>query len=362
MEVNKLLFGGLTLGCLAAVGTGSYIAVRQNASPASETVRSAPEASDVAVPEAVGASGIEAVGASEGVITLAPLAVPQAPVGAQEPRTVPPPTSSSAPSSASATRTSRPSPAPRPARSTPPHAEAGASRAENRAKTNAPASSPTNGSGSMWESRSPVNPDMPGREAASSSPAGPSSAGSGEMETPARAEVVELVVPADSVLGLQVERTISSEFARVEDRVEARVTRDLRVGSRVVIPAGSVVQGSVTEVDTGGKVKERARLGVRFHTVVLADDTRLPVRTEAIVREGSSPTGESAAKIGGAAAGGAILGAILGGSRGAAIGGAIGAAGGTAATMAGDRNPAVLAQGSTVTVRIQQPVTVVLDK
>lgn len=169
---------------------------------------------------------------------------------------------------------------------------------------------------------------------------------------------VELVVPADAVLGLQVERTVSSEYAKVEDRIEARVTRDVRVGDRVAIPAGSLVQGSVTEVDRGGKVRERARLSVRFHTLVLADRSRLPIRTEAIVREGASPSGESAAKIGGAAAGGAILGAILGGGRGAAIGGAIGAAGGTAATMAGDRNAAVLAQGSTVTVRIQQPVPV----
>lgn len=203
---------------------------------------------------------------------------------------------------------------------------------------------------------------MPARESTSSPATSTPSRNGGDEESAARSEIVELVVPADAVLGLQIERTISSEFARVEDRVEARVTRDVRVGSRVAIPAGSVVQGSVTEVDTGGKVKERARLGVRFHTVVLADNTRVPLRTEPIVREGTSPAGESAAKIGGAAAGGAILGAILGGSRGAAIGGAIGAAGGTAATMAGDRNPAVLAQGSTVTVRILQPVTMTTEK
>jgi hypothetical protein len=174
--------------------------------------------------------------------------------------------------------------------------------------------------------------------------------------------IIDLVVPSDAVLGLQVERTVSSETARVEDRVEARVTRDIRVGDRVAIPAGSLVQGSVTEVERGGKVKERARLGVRFHTVVLADGARVPIRTEAVVREGQSPAGESAAKIGGAAAGGAILGAILGGGKGAAIGGAIGAAGGTAATMAGGRNPAVLPQGTTVSVRIQQPVTVSVEK
>jgi hypothetical protein len=174
--------------------------------------------------------------------------------------------------------------------------------------------------------------------------------------------MVDLVVPADAVIGLQVERTISSEVARVEDRVEARVTRDVRVGDRVAIPAGSVVQGSVMEVERGGKVKERARLGIRFHTVVLADGSRLGIKTDSVVREGASPANESAAKIGGAAVGGAILGAILGGGKGAVIGGSVGAAGGTAATMAGGRNPAVLPAGTTVSVRVQQPVTVTVEK
>jgi len=116
--------------------------------------------------------------------------------------------------------------------------------------------------------------------------------------------------------------------------------------------------GSVTQVDRGGKMRERARLGIRFHTLVLADGARVPVLTETIFREGESPTGESAAKIGGGAVGGAILGAILGGGKGAAIGGSIGAASGTAAVLAGGRNAATLAAGSTVTVRLQSPTTV----
>ena len=179
---------------------------------------------------------------------------------------------------------------------------------------------------------------------------------------PAEPETVELVVPADAVLGLQVERTVTSETARVEDRVEARVTRDVRVGDRVAIPAGSIVQGSVMEVERGGKIKERARLGIRFHTVVLADGSRLNIRTDSVVREGASPANESAAKIGGAAVGGAILGAILGGGKGAIIGGSVGAAGGTAAQMASGRNPAVLPAGTTVSVRVQQPVSVTVEK
>jgi outer membrane lipoprotein SlyB len=109
-------------------------------------------------------------------------------------------------------------------------------------------------------------------------------------------------------------------------------------------------------------MKTAARIGVRFHTLVLADNTRMPVHTEAIYREGKSPGNESAAKVGGAAVGGAILGAILGGGKGAAIGGSIGAAGGTAAAMAGGRNPATLASGTSLTVRLSQPVTVVVER
>lgn len=173
---------------------------------------------------------------------------------------------------------------------------------------------------------------------------------------------LELRVPADSVLGLQIDTAVTSEKAKLEDRVNARVTRDVTVGSEVAIPAGSRVEGSVTLVEKGGKVKERARLGIRFHTLVLADGTRMPLSTETLFRDGAPPAKESTAKIGGAAVGGAILGAILGGGKGATIGGAVGAAGGTAAVMAGDRNAATLPAGSPVTVRILSPVTVTIEQ
>ncbi len=152
-------------------------------------------------------------------------------------------------------------------------------------------------------------------------------------------------MPASSVVGLHVSTSITSETARVEDRVEARVTRDVIADGRVAIPAGTKVIGDVTLVERGGKMKDKARLGVRFHTLVLADGDQVPFRTDAIFREGASPGAESARKIGGAAMGGAIIGAIIGGAKGAAIGGATGAAGGGAVVMAGDRNAATLPAG-----------------
>ena len=172
----------------------------------------------------------------------------------------------------------------------------------------------------------------------------------------------ELVVSADSVIGLQLEKAVSTETAKIEDVVDARVTRDVRVGNEVAIPAGSRMIGSVTVADRGGKMKGRARLGVRFHTLVLADGTRTSLNTEPLIREGSSPSGESTAKIGAGAIGGAILGAILGGGKGAVIGGTAGAGAGTAAVLSGGRNAAELREGSTVTVRLIDPVTITVER
>ena len=169
-------------------------------------------------------------------------------------------------------------------------------------------------------------------------------------------------MPADSVIGLQIENAISSDRAKVEDPVRARVSRDVKVRDQVAIPAGSRAEGSITLVDKGGKLKDQARLGIRFHTIVLADGTRLPINTETIYREGESPARESAAKIGGGAVGGAVLGAILGGKKGAIIGSTVGAGAGGAAVMASEPNTATLPAGSTVTVRMSSPATVTVEK
>jgi type IV secretory pathway VirB10-like protein len=182
------------------------------------------------------------------------------------------------------------------------------------------------------------------------------------VSTPAAPQFEDVTVPADAVIGLQLESSLSSDTARIEDRVEARVTRDVRANGRVAIAAGSRVLGSVSVVERGGKMKERARLGVRFHTVILADGTALPLQTETVLREGEAPGNASAAKVGGGVIGGAILGAILGGGKGAAIGAGVGAGAGTAAVMAGGRRPAQIQAGSLITVKVLSPVTVAVEK
>ena len=339
MGINKLVFAALTAGCLVAAGLGGFVAIRYG-QPAAATAEQ-PAAPPMASPSTPGA-----VTESEGVITPvpAPASTPAA-VATPPVARVAPADSEAVRASTSRSTSSRRTP------SEPDSRRASASPSRPAPAPEPPPAAPAGSQGTMWETRPAIEPESP---AVAEEPQQP--------PPPPAPEFVDLQVPADSVLGLQVDRTVTSDLARVEDKVSARVTRDVRVGSRVAIPAGSVVSGSVTEVDRGGKMKGKARLAVRFHTVTLADGTQLSIRTDAVVREGESPARETAAKVGGAAIGGAILGAILGGGKGAAIGAGVGAAGGTAASMANDRNAATLPAGTSVTVRVQQPVTVTVQK
>ena len=333
---SRVLAGVLALGCVTAAAGGAYVAVRQSAAtPVPVAAAPAPPAEPEARPVAETEAVIGVTAPAQPSESEAPAAAAPAPTGRLTPEREAPP---------SASPIVRREPAARPAR--------------DRQIAARPAPLPA-----------PAPAPVPDRSVAAPSVAAPQIESVQEAartpEPPAAPPVPqfeEVVLPTSSVMGLEVDTPLSSEQARLEDRVDARVTRDVVASGRVAIPAGSRVIGAVTVVERGGKVKQTARLGVRFHTLLLSDGREIPLRTEPVYREGESPTGESARKIGGAAIGGAILGAIIGGGKGAVIGGATGAAGGSAVVMAGDRNAATLAPGTVVTVRLSAPTTIDVEK
>ncbi len=333
---SRVLAGLLAGGCLAAAAGGAYMAVRQN------VVQPVPVAASPASPGTAATPSTPAVAPVAETETIVSSPAKPQPEPAPAPATPSHPTTSreATKQAAPAVRREPPapsaSPAPRPTSAPAPQTPAPTVTAE---KPIAPAAGTQRTEPVQEPSRAPEPPAAP-REP----------------------QFEEVVLPAASVMGLEVDTALSSERARIEDRVDARVTRDVMADGHVAIPAGSRVIGSVTVVERGGKIKEPARLGVRFHTLVLADGREISLKTEPIYREGESPAADSARKIGGAAVGGAILGAILGGGKGAMIGGATGAAGGSAVVMAGDRNAATLTPGTVVNVRLSAPTTLEVEK
>lgn len=172
----------------------------------------------------------------------------------------------------------------------------------------------------------------------------------------------ELTVKADSVIGIKLDQAVSSATAKIEDRVTALVTRDVTVDGRTVLPINTKLEGTVTLVEPGSKFKGRARLWIRFHTIVLTDGQKVPIQTEALTRESESATASTATKVGTGAAAGAILGAVMGGKRGALIGAGVGAGGGAAATMAGNPKEVVLPVGTLFSMRLTHPVAITIER
>ena len=182
------------------------------------------------------------------------------------------------------------------------------------------------------------------------------------VQEPPKPRFEEVVVKEDSVIGIRIDQEVSSGTARLEDRITAKIVRDVAVDGRTALPAGTRLEGVVTLVERGGKMRTRAKLGIRFNMLVLADGLRVPIQTEAILREGESPSNEATSKIGAGAVAGAIVGGLLGGKRGAVVGSTVGAAGGTAAVMTSGRNEVTLASGAPLTVRLTAPVTITIEK
>jgi outer membrane murein-binding lipoprotein Lpp len=158
------------------------------------------------------------------------------------------------------------------------------------------------------------------------------------------------VVPAGAELDVRLDRALSSDTARVEDRFEATTVVDVRQNGRVLIPAGSRVRGVVTAVKDAGRVERKGELQLSFDQITV-NGRNLPMRatvTEALEAGGYR---EDAGKIGAGAAVGGILGGILGGMKGAVTGILIGGGGVVAATEGEDVN---LAAGTVLRVRLDQ--------
>jgi hypothetical protein len=335
MEIRTSTVAVVAASCITVGAAGAFIASRparapQTAAPVADVATGGVEQSEAVVSDADTPVAAAADSAPVKAAPAAPVAAPRANARPEVARTAPA--------------------APRPQ----PAGVSSAPRATQDARASIPETRPVT---------PPVPPEPRPVQAVAAAPiAPPAFPESVEPKAPPAPRFVDLVVSTDSVLGLQMETAITSEKARVEDEVVARVTRDVRVGDRVAIPAGSQARGEVTMVERGGKLRDRSRLGIRFTSVVLADGTRVPLETDTIYREGDSPGGESTAKIGGGAIGGAIIGGIFGGAKGAAIGAATGAGAGTAAVVAGGRNAATLPSGTPVTVRLVKPATVTVEE
>jgi hypothetical protein len=161
-------------------------------------------------------------------------------------------------------------------------------------------------------------------------------------QTKQRPRVKYYSVKADKKIRVRMNETISSESARVGDTFTTTVVDPVYAAGGVeVIPAGSIINGRVSNVAKAQKKGKPGTIDVVFNQAQLpngrkrAIDGSLTSLDEGGTESddegrasGKKTSNRSVKFIGGGAGGGALIGAIAGGGKGALIGGAIGAGAG----------------------------------
>ena len=164
--------------------------------------------------------------------------------------------------------------------------------------------------------------------------------------------VTEVTIKKDAVIGIRIDRSVNAGTAKVDDKVTARISRDVVVDGRIAIPADARLEGLVTVVERAGSTSGRERLGIRFSTLILPDDTKMAIQTETIFRDGetgSPALARSATPV-----------PVARGSGSGVRNPVFNTIPGVPALVAGSRTDAFIPGGSQLTVKLTAPLVIAI--
>jgi hypothetical protein len=197
----------------------------------------------------------------------------------------------------------------------------------------------------------------------------------GQAAEPAQPQKQYTVQPGTRI-PLSLINSVSTKHAGEGDRLYLETVFPIVLDGRVVIPPGSYVAGTVTQVKRPGRLKGRGELYVRFDSLTLPNGVTRDFRARVGALDGRASEdldkdegkirsegnkGGDARTVGEAAAAGASVGAIAGSVAGRpGMGVGIGAGAGATAALVGvllSRGPeAVLAKGTTLEMEVDRPL------
>jgi type IV secretion system protein VirB10 len=183
----------------------------------------------------------------------------------------------------------------------------------------------------------------------------------------------EVTIPEGTHIPVMLKNAISTKSSRVGDPIYAQSTFPVVVNNRIVVPAGTYVQGKISSIKPAGHLKGRAEVLVHFttliypsgYTVILPGaienapgvDTAHTKDKEGTIQADSNKA-KTAGTIAGPAAEGGLIGAVTHGGEGALIGAGIGGAIGTTIAALSKSNEVRMGPGTTLEVVLQRDVPV----
>jgi type IV secretion system protein VirB10 len=168
-----------------------------------------------------------------------------------------------------------------------------------------------------------------------------------------------------------LKHAVSSKGTHEGDGVYAETTFPVVADGRVLIPAGTYVQGRISHIQRGGRIKGRAEVLMHFTTLIYPSGYTVLLpgavenapgvdKTSVKDAEGTirsdSQAGAKAATVATTAGTGAVVGGLSNGGKGALIGAGVGGAVGTAIALLTRGNDVKLDAGTTLEIVIQRDV------
>jgi len=184
----------------------------------------------------------------------------------------------------------------------------------------------------------------------------------------------DVTVPAGKRIALMLRNAVDTKHSREGDRIYLETIYPVAAGGRMVIPAGSFVNGTITVSKPAGKAKGKGELYIRFDSLTLPNGATRDFHShlgsaegKTVDREegkisGERDTGHDVGRVATTTGAGASIGGIAGAASGHAIqgvgiGAAIGAAVGLASIL-GKRGPeATLQRGTTLEMILDRDIS-----
>ena len=178
-----------------------------------------------------------------------------------------------------------------------------------------------------------------------------------------------LSLPAGTAFKVKLENTLSTFSSKEGDPFSGRVTQDVTLDGKTVIPIGATVQGRVTKVNEPRRIAGKPTIGIFPETVVLPNGERYTlnaVMVDTSLRNGTDVNtegqfkgdgidGKNLTEIGMGTGGGMLVGGLAGGGKGLLIGGGVGATL-TVAHWLGKRRSAALPSGTELMIELSRPL------
>lgn len=173
-------------------------------------------------------------------------------------------------------------------------------------------------------------------------------------------------VPTGTSFDIELLTPVHTKTGNVGDRIEGKLMHPLNApDGSVIAVTGAKIRGEIVELTRASKSRaeeDRASVKLAFTSIETVDGEKSLSTTVTNVEglQAGSTTKRDALIIGGSAVAGAVLGKVIGkDTKDAAIGAVAGAVVGTGAVMASKGHELELAAGSKISVRADQPITIV---